>query len=394
MLAEIHRLTHQFATAEGYFRQILRLHETALAQGQIGLNPMQRGGVLNNLGITLSEQGQFAEAGTCFRQAMALAHAIGYVYGESVRSYNFGWFLYINKLDTLTEAKAHVEKALELARRIGNRAMENNATRMLTKIHHESADFAQAIESATSALQAARRLNDTDNWLANMYDLVILKAWDDDIPAALAYATEGLALAQAHQDSENEAIFYGLLGFLAWLADDLAGALTHFQTCMTRYQAVNINDPEGYAFVASAYSIYRLQQADAPSIEILLAAFEAPAVLALPEIKQLKGVFLQRRGEKEAAYALFHEAITLWERNFVYHPHVFAAYGLGLTYLLMGNIASAFGYYSKALDLAPDAGLVKYARLSAAALLPPETAREVVEWLGMQQKKVLARRRA
>jgi tetratricopeptide (TPR) repeat protein len=152
MVGNAHRLAGSLPDAERELELARTLHRDA------GL-PDGEAGVLDKLGLLAHEQGLLAEAADCFGQALDLHVAAGC--GPRHRADTLLALGDVNRsLGRLRDAAEQLTRALELHRRIGDRAGEAYVLRCLAEVRRDTGDLDRAGALARDAATAAARVGD------------------------------------------------------------------------------------------------------------------------------------------------------------------------------------------------------------------------------------------
>lgn len=169
-----------------------------------------------------------------FQKAESLYQALSSNEGVTEVFYQRG-FLFIYEVK-LPEARAQVEKALEMSKAAGNQYQLIRVLQLLSSVSALEGHIAQAEQQATEAIQLARD-NGIENlatsgliWLGNAF---LLRG---DYSDAEKYYQQGLALAQRDKMRVSEAWALTQLGSLRSLQHETEEALHYVEKAIVFYQ--------------------------------------------------------------------------------------------------------------------------------------------------------------
>jgi tetratricopeptide (TPR) repeat protein len=91
-----------------------------------------------------------------YQQLLAIVCEIGYRQGEGIALVNCGQTL--TKLEQYSEAPEHLNRSLEIFRKIGDRANESEALLRLAELHHKTGSIELARQECDRALAIATEL--------------------------------------------------------------------------------------------------------------------------------------------------------------------------------------------------------------------------------------------
>lgn len=186
------------------------------------------------LGVVCGLAQNFTCAAEAFQKAESLYQALSSNEGVTEVFYQRGFlFVYLVKLP---EARAQVEKALEMTKATGNQYQLIRVLQLLSSVSALEGHIAQAEQQATEAIQLARN-NGIENlatsgliWLGNAF---LLRG---DYSDAEKYYQEGLALAQRDKMRVSEAWALTQLGSLRSLQHKTEEALHYVEKALVFYQ--------------------------------------------------------------------------------------------------------------------------------------------------------------
>ena len=186
------------------------------------------------LGVVCGLAQNFTCAAEAFQKAESLYQALSSNEGVTEVFYQRG-FLFVYEVK-LPEARAQVEKALEMTKATGNQYQLIRVLQLLSSVSALEGHIAQAEQQATEAIQLARN-NGIENlatsgliWLGNAF---LLRG---DYSDAEKYYQEGLALAQRDKMRVSEAWALTQLGSLRSLQHKTEEALHYVEKALVFYQ--------------------------------------------------------------------------------------------------------------------------------------------------------------
>jgi len=181
-----------------------------------------------------------------------------------------GWLLLL--AGRLTEALAHYEQALAIAREVGDRRSEGITLGNLALLHREQGCIPKALGHYKQSLAIAREVGARRSEASTLGNLAILHQEQSRIPEALDHFHQALVVAREVGNGRSEGAALGNLGDLLLSQGDLLGAESHLQ------DAIAISD-QAFLIGAGAFrgslALIRAQQGDFDEARSLLAEGEA-----------------------------------------------------------------------------------------------------------------------
>ena len=135
-------------------------------------------------------------------------------------------------------AQAHLQRAAELARSLGDARLAASATRSLGAVAQHQGDYAAAIALFTSVLEAYQAQSDRQGKGDTHNNLGIVAYFQGDYAAAQAAFSAAMGHYRAIGDRRGEGGMLNNLGEVALVAGDFAAARAAFEQARALYQQV------------------------------------------------------------------------------------------------------------------------------------------------------------
>ncbi|MCJ7737562.1 MAG: tetratricopeptide repeat protein [Anaerolineae bacterium] len=217
-------LWHQgeYGPARSRLEHALHLAEAA-STGKPPLRPVV-GDIRLSLGRLLQSQGDYAQAGAHFAQALELYREAGDLRGQAAALENLGA---ISRLQAdYAEARAHIEQALRLFSRIGDRQGEGRALHRLGSVAINQGDHATARTHLESALHIAGEIEDRVSQGSLFAALGVLANRECDYPAARGHLERALEIDRALGERRDEGIALTSLAIVLYCLGEYPQATT------------------------------------------------------------------------------------------------------------------------------------------------------------------------
>jgi tetratricopeptide (TPR) repeat protein len=346
----------------GHPRLVTQLHEGL--QGKLS-DPQLEQHSVRNLGSAYYNLGRYEKAITCYEKALEIAREIGDRGGESKSLSNLGSCYF--DLGQTERALDYQEQALEIAREIGARGSEGISLGNLGTAYYNWGEYEKAITYLEPALEIAREIGDRHSenaWLGNLGEWYALMGQN---PRAIDCCEQALEIAHEIGDRNVEANILRNLGDLhldqgEW---DTATRLYH--------EAIQIADEIAYSQEQNG-ARKGLAQAclSAGDLTAARTAAEAARQYDFPRgnanLLTLLGVIALRQGDRAAAQEAFEGAVAEAEALLIHSKQNYGALdskGLALCGLALceensDHISAAIDAYRAARAMNKDAGIVRY----------------------------------
>jgi predicted ATPase/class 3 adenylate cyclase len=228
----------RFWQMRGYLTEGRERLERALALPETANHPDARSLALEAAGGIAYWQGDGAAAQQFYEAALELAQGAGSLSAEAQARYNLS-FAYMYNPDGPTPDRASAEalRALELYRRIGDRAGEAKTLWAMSNVDWTSNDetSAEAVEYARRALAAFREIGDQFQIGWASYTVALYGLRDRRLEEAATGLAEALGVFAAADDVSGYVLVIDAIALLAWLSGDartaarLSGAVAELE---------------------------------------------------------------------------------------------------------------------------------------------------------------------
>ena len=196
-----------------------------------------------NLGACLAMIGYYTEALEYFEKALAIAREIGDIYNKG--SY-LGAIGQVHKsLGHFPMALEYLEKALAIAKEIGDRDNEGAWSGTIGQVHISLGGFPMALEYLEDGLAIARRIGDRYNegvWLGTIGQAHQRLG---NYSKALEYLEKSLAIAREIGDRFNEGAWCGTIGQVHQSSGDYPMALKYLEHALAIAREIGNRFGEG-----------------------------------------------------------------------------------------------------------------------------------------------------
>jgi tetratricopeptide (TPR) repeat protein len=209
----VRRLTwalDNYLDLQGHWAERCKSAEVGLLGARSSKNRYDEGSFLILLGLAYTALGEARKAIEYYEKALAVAREIGDKSGQGNALGNLG--IAYKNLGEARKAIEYYEKALAVAREIGDKSGQGNALGNLGIAYKNLGEARKAIENYEKALTIAREIGDKrneGNWLGN---LGIAYKNLGEAGKAIEYYEKALAIARNIGDKRGEGIHLGNLG--------------------------------------------------------------------------------------------------------------------------------------------------------------------------------------
>lgn len=224
--------------------------------------------------------------------------------------------LVINKLGDSQGAIGHLNRALQISRKIGDKGRESQVLNYLTRIHWYLSQYYQVVNYSNRALKAARELNDTNNLTSILNYLGIYYSELGNHSKAL----------ECFESAYDYCMDLGDKGTSAILVGNMAGAYARLG-----------NEPKSLTLYKHSIEI----------MESLGVGWDKARANYLDEM----GTVYLRTGDYEKALDLYEQALHIL-RQFKTEGHQISEIlsKIGKIYQVRGDYTKALEYYERALN--------------------------------------------
>lgn len=214
----------------GAYREALAIFERALAlvsdEDEAGCAAL-----LVGAGNACERLSDFSAARAHLEAALELARKAGDD-GEAANALN-GLNMVAYRQSLYDEAQGFAEEALALAREAGERGAEARALRGLGVVAVDQGDNATAMRRYEESLEISRAVGDQGAIAACLSNMGVVAVYQDDYDAARRYFGEGLTIDRSIGDRWGIASCLINLGVVAEYQDDYAAAADHYGEGLT-----------------------------------------------------------------------------------------------------------------------------------------------------------------
>lgn len=236
-----------------YFRKAIAVSEAAGGEG----GDAQRAASYNNMGITLNKQGNFREAADYHTRALKLREASGNKAGIAITSFNLG-NVYL-ELGNERLALEQYKRSLELSRELGNQLGIGYNTDAFGRVYQIQGDYDLALsyfEQSLKVKEKAANEREVGNTLIN-----IALVYEEIGKAALAreYLEKALKLKETSGDKEGVALALLRYGSMLRELGDYPAALDRCRASVALGESLGLRSllPEVLTEMAKTYYAQR-----------------------------------------------------------------------------------------------------------------------------------------
>jgi tetratricopeptide (TPR) repeat protein/MinD-like ATPase involved in chromosome partitioning or flagellar assembly len=268
--------------------------------------------ILESLGLTYYEQGEYEKAIETYKQAIKIARKRHDQKAESTLLGNLGLTYY--DLGQIERAIEYFEQALAIAREIGDRQNEGTWLGNLGISFSALGQSKQAVEFYTQALAIAQKTEDLQGkgvWLAN---LGLVYEDQGEWEQAAEFYEKSLATMDQLGDISKTAIILSNLGNVQANRGDLDLARTLYQRSLAAMERIG-----------DTYN--------------------------MPQILNNLGIIYQQKGELQQAITAYERSLEIAQNigNRSYEGNILS--NLGNVFLDLGESSNAIRYYEQALKI-------------------------------------------
>jgi tetratricopeptide (TPR) repeat protein/tRNA A-37 threonylcarbamoyl transferase component Bud32 len=186
---------------QGDFAGARRSYEQALSVFRGVGNQFAIGAVLNNLGNATERQGDLAPAARLLQEALSVRREIGDRHGVAESSLNIGTLLH--RQGALAAARRHFEEADSIGRELGDRSQVAIARHDLAGVLADQGDLAGAKRTYEEVLTMRRERGDQSGVAYTLDDLADVLSEQGDLGVARARLEEAVRVRSALGESGN-----------------------------------------------------------------------------------------------------------------------------------------------------------------------------------------------
>ncbi len=220
--------------------------------------------------------------------------------------------------DRLDEARTSLEEAYRRAAAHGADDALSSTELFLTELECRAGDLERALRHAESLYQMVGQTGREGTQGAALYAKAMVDAYLGSVDDARAEAEEGIALAEAANDTIFRIQNLAVLGFLELSLGDAAAADRHLRPLWPLLASMGYGEPSVYPVLPNAIEtligIGELEEA----VELLEQLEERGRALdsawALSQAARCRGLLAAARGDPEGALAEFERALAEHER--------------------------------------------------------------------------------
>jgi DNA-binding SARP family transcriptional activator len=242
----------------GHWRDWLRLGHTALTTASRAGDRTGEAYGHHDLGAAYERQGDYQQAQTHFRKALAIFIEVGDRHGQAACLYAIG-MIYCQRRDG-EAALDFTLRSLSLRRVTGDRRGESTCLRLLGSIHYFDGQFAQARRYHQEALDIYRELGDRHGQATALCNTAEVHCEEGDFSSALVLQDEALDIFRELGDRYGQAVSLNNLGRMKHLAMRHAEAVDCYQRALTVFQELGIRQSEAECLHGLAAALQALGQ--------------------------------------------------------------------------------------------------------------------------------------
>ncbi len=273
-------------------------------------------------------------------------------------SYNAMGISYLD-LGNVRVAAGYFEKALGIARAIGDRGGEGAALGNLGLAYADLGDARRAIGYHEECLKLHREIGDRQGEGAALGNLGIAYADLGDARRAIGYHEERLVIAREIGDRRGEGVVLGNLGAAYADLGDARRAIGYHEEALTIARAIGDRRGEGNALgnLGNAYySLGDARRAIGYYEEQLTIAHEIGDRRGEGAALGNLGIAYKNLGDARRAIGHYEQQLTIVREIGDRRGEGNALGNLGIAYADLGDARRAIGYYEEALTIARETG--------------------------------------
>lgn len=238
--AQLHEAIGDAYTLQGDYAQALVSYDAAAALS--GGAALAR--VLHRIGVVHGRRGEWDAAQRRFRAAVEALDAApdtqaSSVQGELARIYA-DWSLTARQLGSVEQARAHAERALQLATAANDLHALAQAHNILGALANSEGDTVRALEHLEQSLALADRLDDATIRAAALNNLALALRAAGQIERALPLAEAALALSVTQGDRHHEAALHNNVADLLHASGHVEDAMAHLKQAVGIYAEIGV----------------------------------------------------------------------------------------------------------------------------------------------------------
>lgn len=238
--AQLHEAIGDAYTLLGDYPEALESYSSAAA----GVQGAELARVLHRIGVVHGRRGEWEEAQRQFEAALdALSAAPDVVssdvQGEQARIHA-DWGLAARRLGSVEQARAHAERALQLATAAADLHALAQAHNILGALANSQGDTPDALAHLEQSLALADRLDDATLRAAALNNLALALRAAGQIERALPLAEAALALSVTQGDRHHEAALHNNVADILHAGGHVEDAMAHLKQAVGIYAEIGV----------------------------------------------------------------------------------------------------------------------------------------------------------
>jgi tetratricopeptide (TPR) repeat protein len=238
--AQLHSAIGDAFTLLGEYAEALESYGAAAA----GVSGAERARVLHRIGVVHGRRGEWEAAQRQLEAAVdALSAAPGAndsaQQGEQARIYA-DWSLAARRLGSVEQARAHAERALQLATSAADLHALAQAHNILGALANSQGDTQDALAHLEQSLALADRLDDATLRAAALNNLALALRAAGQFERALPLAEAALALSVVQGDRHHEAALHNNVADLLHASGHVEDAMAHLKQAVGIYAEIGV----------------------------------------------------------------------------------------------------------------------------------------------------------
>ena len=353
---------HEDLDRWGNYGVLIELYGGVLPKDHFKDKPLLRdirihSAVIGNLGQAYRDLGQTKKAIEYYERALVIAKEIGNRRNESITLGNLGNAH--SDLGQIEKAIEYNKKALAISGEIGDRRNESITLGNLGIAYSALGQVEEAIEYNKKALAIAREIGDRRNEITNLGNLGNAYNALGQVKKAIEYSEQALAIAREIRDRRNESTTLGNLGNAYKALGQVEKAIEYYENALAISREIGDRRGEG-----NRLGNLGLVYSDLGQIEKAIEYYEnALAISREIGDRRGEGAFFGNLGLVYSYLGQMEKATEYYERAFVIAKEMGDSRGegvnlvnIGIAYSNLGQVDKAIEYYEKGLGIARESG--------------------------------------
>lgn len=271
---------------------------------------------------------------------------------EALRLYELGY----EQTDrgNFQEALATFERALAMAREIGDRQLEAVILNDIGIVHRLLADYPQALQFLNQAFSLRKQINDRSGIAQTLVNLGAVYQSLADYPQALDFYQQALPIVKEQQERYGEAVIFNSMGELYRSLGQPNKALTSFETALSLFEQEGNRFAMGIALanIGAAYdALGELSQALEFYQKGLAIATEVEDTLGIGQTWINIGAVYEKLADYPQAIQAYQQGLAVMTELGELDSIGQAFNNLGSVHRLMGDYSQALNFYDRALEI-------------------------------------------